>query len=42
MQKIQLLLLGGFPLIVMGCSEHGHSHNDGSDNHAPSKHDSLN
>jgi hypothetical protein len=29
-------------IILVGCSDHGHSHNDNSHDHTPSKHDNIN
>lgn len=41
MQTIKLLF-GFFIIMMAGCSDHGHSHDDSSQDHTPTKHDSIN
>lgn len=38
----KLVVLSVFIIVMAGCSDHGHSHGDNSNNHAPNKHDSIN
>ena len=42
MQQIKILLFGIFIILMAGCSDNGHSHDDNSHRHTPSKHDSIN
>jgi len=42
MQQIKVLLLGFFIILMAGCSDNGHSHDDNSQGQTPSKHDSIN
>ena len=44
MRQAKLLLLLGFIIMIAGCSDLGHSHDDNSHDHTPSKHkhDSIN
>ncbi len=42
MQQTKLPLLRFFVVMMAGCSDNGHSHDDNSHNHTPSKHDLIN
>ncbi len=42
MPQTKLLLLGFIIMILAGCSDHGHSHDDNSHDNNPSKHDNIN
>lgn len=37
----KFLLLSFFIIVMAGCSDHGHSHDDNSNSHSPSKHDLI-